>query len=183
MSIRFIEATEEAYELTKKVRNEFFPLLEKAVIKVLFDTKIRKSNNKIVLGSIRRADDLIRRLTDDLSEEGCDYIMFLDQVAFENIPDIDKTRLIRHELRHCKVTGTVEKPKYNLIPHDIEDFLIEVELNKDDVGWCKNAVQLVSDIYEQLEESRKEKEAAEKETPKKQPEPLAEGRKLFRRAV
>ena len=157
MSHRFIEATEEAVTKTKDAITEWFPQLEPAIIKVLFDTKMRKRGSKIVLGRIVKANDLIRKLTDDLAEEGCDYIMFLDQVAFENIPVKDKVRLIRHELRHCKVTGTVEKPKYNLIPHDIEDFVIEIELNKDDVGWASNAAQLTADIYDQMTEDTKEK--------------------------
>ena len=156
MNIRYIEASEKAKETLEAVRKTYFPLLENAVIKILFDTKRRVKGNRMVLGSIRKANDLIRRLTDTLAEEGCDYILFLDQIVFENISDKDKIRLVRHELRHCKVVGTPEKPKYKLIPHDIEDFVIEIELNKDDIDWAKKASETASLIYEQLEESKKE---------------------------
>jgi hypothetical protein len=158
MSTRFIEASKEACEMTVKVQQEWFPQLEKAVIKCLFDTKMRKRGNKVVLGRILKANDLIRRLTDTMAEEGCDYILFLDEVAFTNIPDADKVRLVRHELRHCKVTGTIEKPKYKIIPHDIEDFVIEIELNKDKINWATDAARLVTDIYEQIEETKNEEE-------------------------
>jgi hypothetical protein len=159
MSHRFIEASEEAITKTKEAVAKWFPQLDQAIIKVLFDTKMRKRGNKLVLGRILKANDLIRKLTDNLAEEGCDYIVFLDQIAFENISETDKIRLIRHELRHCKVIGDdPEKIKYKLIPHDIEDFVIEIELNKDDVGWAGNAAQLATDIYSQMAEDAKEKE-------------------------
>lgn len=163
MSHRFIEASEEAIALTDKIRTEYFPLLETAVIKVLFDTRKRTRGNRIVLGRMLKANDLIRKLTDQLAEEGCDYIMFLDRIVFENTTPANKARLIRHELRHCKVVGTPEKPKYKIIPHDIEDFVIEIELNQDDVGWARDAAQLASDIYDQIEEDKKEKETARTE--------------------
>jgi hypothetical protein len=138
----------------ESVRKQHFPYLDSATIKVLFDTKKRKKGGKIVLGRMLKANDLIRRLTDDLAEEGCDYIMFLDQVVFENIPDKDKVRLVRHELRHCLVVGTEEKPKYKLVPHDIEDFEVEIKLNADNVGWASKAAQVAIDIYKQREEEK-----------------------------
>ena len=157
MPSRFIEGSEEACELSVAVRTELFPQLEGAIIKVLFDTKMRKKGGKVVLGRMLRANDLIRKLTDDLADEGCDYIMFLDQVAFENIPAEDKKRLIRHELRHCKPAGTIEKRRWKVTPHDIEDFEIEIALNQDNIGWARNAAQLASDIYEQMGDQKREK--------------------------
>jgi hypothetical protein len=158
MTHRFIDASEEANALTKEVREKWFPGLESAFIKVLFDTKMRKKGNKLVLGRMLKCNDLIRKLTDAQVEDGCDFIMFLDEVAFKNIPREDQIRLIRHELRHCKVFGTEEKPKHKLVPHDIEDFLIEIEINKDNAGWSTNAAQLATDIYDQITEDTKEKE-------------------------
>jgi hypothetical protein len=178
MSSRFVEATPEAGEVLESVRETWFnPVLGNATIKILFDTKLRKHEGKIVLGRILKANDLIRRLTDNLADEGCDYILFLDKVAFTNIPPEDKVRLVRHELRHCKVTGTIEKPKYSVIPHDIEDFEIEIKLNEENIGWARNAAQLVSDIYEQFAEQKKERE---KEAEKKPlPEELPKKRAFF----
>lgn len=155
---RFIDASEEANALTKEVREKWFPNLEKALFKVLFDTKMRKKGNKLVLGRMLKCNDLIRKLTDDLAKEGCDYIMFLDEVVFKNIPREDQIRLIRHELRHCKVSGTEEKPKYKIVDHDITDFLIELEINKGAENWAANAAQLATDIYDQIAEDTKEKE-------------------------
>jgi hypothetical protein len=136
--------------------------LEDAAIKVLFDTKKRVSGDKITLGRICKSNDLVRRLTDDVAEDGCDYVMFLDQVAFDNISADQRIRLIRHELRHCRVTVGAESIKYSIVPHDIEDFVAEVELNKDDVDWAAKAVALTSDIYSQMEEDAKEKKQIRK---------------------
>ena len=166
MEHRYVEASEEAIQKTEETKKQYFPQLENAIIKILFDTKMRKKGDKIILGSIMVATPLIRRLTDTLAEEGCDYIMFLDQVVFENIPDDDKIRLIRHELRHCKVivkeSGEII---YGVIPHDIEDFVIEIELNKDKVNWANNAGALAKEIYDQMKERSKE----EKETKNQKP--------------
>ncbi len=166
MKTRFIEGSAEALQLLEQVREEWFPVLEGAKIKVLFDTRMRKSGGKLVMGRMMKSNDLIRRLTDNISEEGCDYILFLDEVTFENIPQEDRIRLVRHELRHCKVVGTPEKPKYKLVPHDIEDF-VEVRLNGDDVDWAKKAAEMTSLIYQQREEA--EKESKEDPTPNETP--------------
>lgn len=151
---RFVEGSEEAYEIMQNVRNEHFPYLDQACIKILFDSKMRRKGNKLVLGRIVKANDLIRKLTENLSTDGCDYIMFLDFIAFENIGEKDQTRLIRHELRHCYVGGTPEKPKYKLVPHDIEDFVAEIKLNQDDVKWADRVARLVEEIYSQVEDDK-----------------------------
>ena len=160
--IRFIEANEEATNIMNGVIEEHFPELKDATIKILFDTKKRTYGDKIVLGRISSANDLVRRLTDDEAEDGCDYVMFLDQVAFEAIPESDKIRLIRHELRHCRVSVGSESIKYGVIPHDIEDFAQEVKLNVDDVDWAKRVVTLATDIYAQMEEQAKEQKQIRK---------------------
>jgi hypothetical protein len=156
--IRYTEASTKAYEILHQVQKEWFPLLQEAIIKILFDTKKRKKGRHLILASIRKSSDLIRKLTDNLADEGCDYIIFLDQVVFENISDEDRIRLIRHELRHCKITGSPEKPRYQIIPHDIEDFIIEIELNQDNVDWAKKVTELAETIYEQIEVQKKEDE-------------------------
>jgi len=164
MGSRFVEGTQEAIDLMNQVREEHFPMLTAANIKILFDTKIRSKGGRMVLGRILKANDLIRRLTDNMAEEGCDYIMFLDEVVFENIETDDKIRLIRHELRHCRVLGTEEKPKYKVIPHDIEDFVIEIELNKDKIDWAKRAAELAENIYAQMGDEKKDEQNQTPET-------------------
>ena len=153
---RFVTATEAACVRKSEVLKEFFPALAQAKIEVLFDTKKRVKGGKMVLGRILRANDLIRKLTDNLADEGCDYILFLDQIAYEAMPTVDQERLVRHELRHCKVVGTPENPRYKIVPHDIEDFEVEIALNQDDIGWARRSAALAEEIYSQMEDSQKD---------------------------
>jgi hypothetical protein len=149
--IRFIAGSAQAYELMEGLIQQHFPDLKKAKILVLFDRKKRVHGNKLVLARMMRSNDLIRRLTDQIEPEGYDYVMFLDKVIFDTASEIDKTRLIRHELRHAFVEYRAKNP-YKLIPHDIEDFEAEIALNKDDVGWAKRAASLAMQIYDEDEE-------------------------------
>ena len=148
--MRFEEATEEAKGILQEVRSESFHELVNANILLLFDTKKRLSNGKIVLGRMQKTNDLLRHLTIDEShdEEGYDFIMFLDKVAFENTTKEDRVRIIRHELCHAFVDLEADKP-YKLVPHDIEDFVEEIERNKDDVRWGERVADLTLTIYEQ----------------------------------
>lgn len=156
---RFIEATDDAVSIMQNTVQQFFPDLNGAVIKFLFDTKKRTTANKLTLGRVIKANDIVRKLTDNLSEDGCDYIICIDNVAFENIPEKDQVRLIRHELRHCKKIGDEQEKsvKFIVVPHDIEDFVEEIKLNKDDVDWAKRVASLTEDIYDQMEEDEKSK--------------------------
>jgi hypothetical protein len=155
MDSRFEHATQDAYDMMEKIREKSFEELANAKIMILFDTKIRLKGSKVVLGRMMKANDLIRRLTENFSPEGCDYVLFIDKIAWLNMKEKEKIRLVRHELRHCKYNPFAKNP-WQIEPHDIEDFEVEVELNKDDIGWAKRVAELVFYIYGQ------EKEKAEK---------------------
>lgn len=157
MNSRFIYAEQNIVDLVHEVKANSFPNLEEmgAKILVLLDTRIRRKGDRVVLGRIQKTNDLARRLTDGIDDEGCDYIMFLDAVAMENLSQEDQIRLIRHELRHCFVAGTPEKPVFQIKNHDIEDFVVEIELNRDKVGWAGDAAEMVELIYTQMSEAQK----------------------------
>jgi len=87
---------------------------------------------------------------DDIATEGFDYVIFLDKLCWLHIETPDKERILRHELRHAYVEykddgGIV----YRLVDHDINDFLAEIELNKDDPKWCNRVSELVTLLYDQ----------------------------------
>lgn len=154
---RFEIADKDATEMLDLVRDKWFSHLKTAKIKILFDLRQRKQSSKLVLGRIMKANDLIRRLTDHFYPGGCDYVLFLDKIAFTMVmQDVDKKRLIRHELRHCLYNPDSEHP-WQILPHDIEDFEEEIRLNQDNPGWAKRVVQVTSDIYKQQKEKAKDK--------------------------
>jgi hypothetical protein len=159
MGLRYEEVTEMVLHMLKEVRARDFTELKNAKIKVLFDLKKRKSGGRIVLGRIMKTNDLIRHLTRDEVEvmEGYDYIVTLDKKCWENIPDEDRVRILRHELRHTFYDIEAEKDPYKLLSHSISDFYEEVEINQKDPRWRERVGTLTEDIYEQEKEARTEK--------------------------
>jgi hypothetical protein len=136
----------------------YFGDLKDIGIKVLFSTKKRSKGESIVLGSMMKTSELIKFLTKDEqgSFDGFDYVMILDEKAMETLPQIDKERIIRHELRHCYLFFKDDGGfACKLVDHDIQDFAVEVELNKDDIRWKERCTTLIDDIYEQEKEEEK----------------------------
>jgi hypothetical protein len=158
--IRFENAPAAVDEMIKEVLIQYFPHFVQEedagpVIKSLFDLKKRMVGPKLVLGRIMKANDLIRNLTEHLVSLGCDYIMFIDKKAWTLTDVLDKIRLIRHELRHI-LYNPDSKNCWQVLPHDIEDFAIEVSLNKDEPGWANRVAEIVKLAYEQEAEAKKE---------------------------
>lgn len=160
MSIRFEDTPDDVVGLAREVQAEYFPELRNVKIKYLFDLKKRQSNGKFVLGRCQKTNDIIKHFTIDEAndEEGYRYIIYLDKCAWENIERTDRVRLLRHEMRHVFVDGDAKQP-YKILPHDIEDFAEEVELNRDDVRWMERVASLAEQIYEQ----RRDQEADDEE--------------------
>ncbi len=151
MSIRYEEVPDYALGLLSTVRERYFPELRNAKIKLLFDTKKRRSGAQMVLGRIMKTNDLLRHLTKDDIEavEGYDYIIALDKLCWDNISDTDRIRILRHELRHTYIDLDSVTNPYKLQNHSILDFYEEVELNKDDPRWRERVATLVEAVYEQ----------------------------------
>jgi len=155
--MRYEEATIGVDDLFEEVRAQYFPELANVDVMILLDTKKNKSKGKLVLGKIKKATDVERYLTSEempvgttYPEEGYDYIMFLDKVMVNFCDDNDVKRIIRHELRHIFIT---ERGKLVLVPHSLEDFYEEVELNNDDPRWAPRVSEMVTLIYEQGEDA------------------------------
>lgn len=146
---RYCDCCDDVIEIYDSIIRFYFPVLLNCKIKLIFDTKKRTSGGKVVLASIKKSNDLIRHLTDNECEDGYDFIMTIDQNAWENIDDVDRKRIIRHELRHIDIDLDSAKNPYKIIDHTITDFYEEVELNQDDPRWAERVVSLVAEIYEQ----------------------------------
>jgi hypothetical protein len=155
--IRFEDADASVDNVLDKIRDERFPELVNAKIKTLFDLKKRKHGGNLVLGRIQKSNDLIKKLTIDQvrGNEGYDYVLYVDKVAWNAMEQVDRERLISHELRHCFVDTEAKRP-YKLVDHDIQDFVSEVSLNSADPGWALRVATLTNDIYSQDEDSSEE---------------------------
>ena len=135
----------------KRVCNEviskYFPNFSDLMVKVklIFDTKKVTRHGKIVLGSCKLTNEMLKYLTEAEIEEGYDYFIIINKKAWELADKKDKIRLLRHELRHIFID---EKGNFKVAPHDIEDFSEEIELNKDNPNWALNLALMVEAAYD-----------------------------------
>lgn len=153
MEGRFSDIDDGTRGLVADVVRVTFPELVNVKVKWLFDAKMGKSKGKFVFGKCMKSSDVHRKLSEYETEGGYDYIIFLNEILFENIEDEDKIRIIRHELRHIFIDVDSEKTPYKILPHDVEDFMDEIVLNSGDPRWG----QRLAAILESLEEAKKDK--------------------------
>lgn len=147
MTNRYEDVTDAEYAILKQVRESLFSELSAAEIKLVFDTKIKKSGGKIILARIKKPSEVEKFLCDD----PVDYIIFLDQNAWMLSDDEDRIRLMRHELRHTNVDLDAKKP-YKLRAHTVEDFYREINLNQDKPRWAEELALMVDMKYEEDKE-------------------------------
>uniref|UniRef100_A0A6M3LXX9 Putative phage metallopeptidase domain-containing protein n=1 Tax=viral metagenome TaxID=1070528 RepID=A0A6M3LXX9_9ZZZZ len=162
--MRYEDCGSDVVKLMGEIQDKYFQDLRSAKIKCIFDTKLRKSKGRVMLATIRKTNELLRHLTieEAKTEEGFDYIVTINKKAWELTSDVDKERLLRHELRHSFISHEDVKDPYRIIDHDIQDFVEEVKLNVDDPGWANRVSALVLDAYEQEREAAKEAKKAKK---------------------
>jgi hypothetical protein len=151
--MKYENVSSEVMDLFKRIRDEHFPELINAKILILSCNKKRKNKGNIVLGSISKPNELVKFLTKDQEpDEGYDYIMVLDKYLIDACNKEDLEKILRHELRHTYVDLESEKNPYKLVGHNYEDFIEEVELNKDDPNWAQRAALVVDTCYENASE-------------------------------
>ena len=102
------------------------------------------------MGRLQKSNELLKHVTssETLNEEGVDYFLYIDKMLWNNIENIDKVRLIRHELQHSDVDMDSATNPYKIKGHEIEDFYDEVERNSDDIRWAERCVTMLESLYE-----------------------------------
>lgn len=159
LEIRFEDAPDAAYRIMNDLIEKHFQDFANAKILILVDTKKRVSMKKIVLGKMKKTNDMLRYLSleDDIRLSGYDYIMLIDKLAWELASEEDETRLMRHELRHCDYDNEKSNP-YGIQAHEIEDFHIEIRLNEDNPQWAQYLATSVESKYYEIEKAKKSKQ-------------------------
>jgi hypothetical protein len=94
-----------------------------------------------------------RFLTQEEVEYGYDFFVIIDKKFWDLADDDDKVRLMRHECRHMT---TNDQGDFVLLPHDIEDFTAEIELNADKPVWAIRMGAIVEAAYDQEKETAKQ---------------------------
>jgi len=154
---RYYEASSSVYNLLGSLVDERFNHLTNTKFKIFMDTKTRvdKLTERVVLAYIKLTSEVERLLTqDDIGGDGVDYFLFLNSLVWELANDVDKKRILSHELRHCFID---DKGNYKLIKHDIEDFYEELKLNEDDPMWAQALSTIAIAKLEQLKRDGKQK--------------------------
>jgi hypothetical protein len=153
MIFRYENADESLTSVFKEVIEERFPSLAPLNFKLIYDTKKVTKSGRTILASIELPGQKLRFFTSDSDvEEGYDYILYVNQKAWEFATEKDRKRLLSHELRHVFID---EKGNCKIIGHEIEDFYAELELNRDDPEWGRNLATLVTDYYDQEKDMAK----------------------------
>lgn len=148
--VRFEDVPVEVTAMVDKVIAKWFPELARARIKVVFDIKKRKSKGMYVFGRMQKCSEIMRFLSqrETNSEEGFDYILYLDKGVWDHIQEADQVRLVRHEMRHCFYDLEAKADPYKLVGHDVEDFMIEMDLNQDDPRWRNRLAAVAESVYD-----------------------------------
>lgn len=143
---RFEDAPAQTEEFVMNVR-EKFPNLDGALIKVMYDTKKRKSGGRLVLGRIKKTNDELKAFAVDEAGQPFDYVMYLDKMVWDNISPEDRERLVFHELCHC-VTDFDSNDQYKIQDHEIQTFYAEIEFTKDDPRWAERVGAIAEQLYD-----------------------------------
>lgn len=154
MGIRYEDVNENVIETFLNVAENHFQSIGQLKIKFVFDTKKRVKNGRICLGQCELASQKIKYFSaDEVAVEGYDYVVTLDKKAWQIADQTTRDRLMRHELRHILID---EKGKCKIAPHDVEDFRVEMLLNKDDPDWGHNLATITEAAYDQEKEQAKQ---------------------------
>ena len=152
---RYTECGNDVRTVFNQVVNERCPVHNHTKFMLVFDSKKRVRKGKITLASIESTNDKTKFLTmSDEYPDGTDYIIIIDQVAWEHAQADDRIRILSHELRHAFID---EKGNFKIVDHDITDFVVEVQLNEDKPDWARNLVELTTAIYDQDEDDKETK--------------------------
>jgi len=159
---RYYEAGEGEYSLLNALVKERFSFLANTKIKILMDRKpkVDKLKGVMVFAMIKLANEVEKFLSrDGQNVDGIDYIIFINDFAWEMANAKDKKRIISHELRHAFID---EEGNYKLIRHDIEDFYAEIKLNEDDPMWGQSLSVVAMAKLDQIKAEEKAAKAKKK---------------------
>ena len=157
MNYRFTDIDNDTAKIIKNLIQKDFKHLIQAKIKIIFDTKKRKSAGRYVLGKLQKTNELLQYLTAPVSDDalGYDYMLFLDEKVFTVIDELDKIRLIRHILQYADIDYEAENP-FKIRKEEVLTWYDEIEFNKEDPRWFDRLQVVAESIYNSDEEESNE---------------------------
>jgi hypothetical protein len=156
----YSKADSSVYQEYLSLIERVFPELSAYSFGLLFRSKVKKSRGNVILAEICSPNKLMSYYAKNKDGNPYDFIMIVDEMVWACAKPADRTRLIRHELRHVFID---EKGNPKLIGHDFADFYAEVELNKDDPTWAAKLVEVTLAGYNQVKDGQQDPRVARKE--------------------
>lgn len=144
---RFEDAPQQVIDFVSNVVVEHFPELQGCLIKVMYDTKKRKSGGRLVLARIKKTNDELKAFAVDEGGNPYDYVMFLDKLVWENISESDREKLVFHELCHCQI-DLDSSDQFKIKDHEIQTFYAEIEFVRDDPRWVERVSAIAESVYD-----------------------------------
>ena len=146
--MRYEECPSYVYEKFDEIVEEYFSSYVNLNFVLLFDEKKKKSQGRFVVAQIQKPNELVKYFTSSSSDpEGVDYVITFDKKVFENAYEIDRERIIRHELQHVEYISDSDNP-CKIRGHEIEDFYEEIKRNEDDPKWKERVVNMAESLHE-----------------------------------
>jgi hypothetical protein len=145
---RFEDAPRQVEDFVEDVRDKNFPSLDGALIKVMFDTKKRKSGARYVFGRIKKTNDELKAFAVTEAGQAYDYVMFLDQLLWNAMELVDQERLVFHELCHCITDFDSNTNQYKIQDHEIQTFYAEIEFCKEDPRWAERVADIAASVHD-----------------------------------
>lgn len=148
MASRFEDVGDDLVGFVEDVQRDNFPALNSAVFRILYDTKKRRCDGKLVFARIKKASDDIKTLAADDNGISPDYIMYIDKNIWLVLSVEDKTRIVYHELCHCETNFESEDNPFKVRGHEIQTFYDEIEYNKEDPRWLERVSAIGEHVYD-----------------------------------
>jgi hypothetical protein len=150
---QFRKADSSVYTTFLDMIEKVFPNLSSYSFGLLYREKIKKSKGGVIMAEICQPTKLLSYFAKNDNGNPFDFLIIVDEMVWVCAKDIDRVRLMRHELRHINIS---EKGVARLIGHDFQDFYTEVDLNADDPSWGQKLVEITLAGYDQVKAGEKD---------------------------
>lgn len=144
---RFEDAPSQTSNFVEDVMNNHFPELQGSLIKVMYDTKKRKSGGRYVFARIKKTNDELKAFATNDAGQPYDYVMFLDKALWDALSESDREKIVFHELCHCQVDLN-SNDQYKIKDHEIQTFYAEIEFVREDPRWLERVDAICDSVHD-----------------------------------
>lgn len=160
-STQHYKAGDEIVPYVEKSIEKWFSSYDMELIKPFFYYKKKSKSGRTILAYIRKASEFEQLLLNNIATQ---YLLFVDGNVWPELGEEDRTRLIRHELRHIFIDYDKDgEPKYQMADHNLIDFRedYEIEQGKPYDDPFRVASNIAMEVYFRLDKAKKKQKKEE----------------------